>query len=115
MVDIIRQIIKVHKEVEVVSAIDNIHVDHKTQEDNKEKTILTVTNNVINAETNTIRIIYNLARQKIKFVRNVPNEVILQTFADLQMLIILGTREDEQQEEIETECLETENDPVAFA
>ena len=88
VVDIIRPTIKTHKESEVVSAVDHIHLDHKTQEDNKEITIQTVTDNVLNAETNTIRIICNLARQKIKFDRNVPNEVILQKFADLQMLII---------------------------
>ena len=83
MVDIIRQIIKTHKEVEAVSAVDHIHADHKTQEDKTEIAIQTVQNNAINAEINTIEITCNLARRKIKFVQNVPNDFILQKFADL--------------------------------
>ena len=72
----------------MVYADDHIRVDHKTQEDNKEITIQTLRNNFINAEINTIRIIFNLVRLKTKFVQNVPNEAILQKFADPQTLII---------------------------
>ena len=72
------RITKTHKEVGVVSADDHIHVDHKTQEDNKEITLQTLRNNVINAEINTIRIIFNLVRLKTNFVQNAPNEAILQ-------------------------------------
>ena len=71
-----------------LNMVDHIRGDHKTQEDNKEKTIQTVQNNVIKAETNTIRITCNHTWRKIKFVQNVPNEVILQKFADLKTLII---------------------------
>ena len=88
MVDITIQITKTHKDVGVVSADDHIRVDHKTQEDNKEITIQTLRNNFINAEIDTIRIIFNLVRLKTKFVQNVPNEAILQKFADPQTLII---------------------------
>ena len=88
MVDITLRKTKTHKKVGVVSAVDHIRADHKTQEGNKEITIQTTQNNVINAETNTIRITCNLVRQKIKLVQNVPNEVILQMFVDQQTLII---------------------------
>ena len=37
-----------------------------------------ISNNAINAETNTTKFIFNLARLKTKFVQNVPNEAILQ-------------------------------------
>ena len=68
--------------------VDHIRADHKTQEGNKEITIQTPQNNIINVETNTIRMTFNLAQRKIKFVQNVRNEAILRKFADLQTLII---------------------------
>ena len=88
MVDIIRQIIRTHKEVEAVSVVDHIHADPKTQEDKTEIAIQAVQNNAISAEIKTIKITCNLAQRRTRFVQNVPNEVILQKFADLQTLII---------------------------
>ena len=84
MVDIIRQIIRTHREVEVISPVDHIHADPKTQEDKTEIAIQTVQNNAISAEINTIRITCNFDRRKIKFFQNVPKEFILKKFADLQ-------------------------------
>ena len=88
VVDIIIRITKTHKEVGVVSADDHSRADHKKHEGNKEITIQTLRNNVINSEINTIRTIFDLVRLKTKFVHNVPNEAILQKFADPQTFII---------------------------
>ena len=46
----------------------------------------TLQNNVISAETNTIKLIFSIARLKTSFVQNVPNEAILEKFADPQTL-----------------------------
>ena len=79
VVDTSIQTIKTHKEVGKVFADDHTHVEHKIQEDNKETIMQTFQNNVINAETNTIKIIFNRARLKKKFVQNVLNEADPQT------------------------------------
>ena len=47
---------------------------------------LNISNNVTSAESNTIKIIFNLARLKTRFDQNVPHEVILQKFVDPQTL-----------------------------
>ena len=59
--------------------------------------------NVTNAETNTIRTFCNLARRKIKF----------STVCRSTNVNYLGTWQDEQQEEIETESIETEKGAFA--
>ena len=86
VVDTTIQLTKTHKEVGVVFVDDHIHMDHKTQEYNKNKIMQTFRNNVINSETNTTKIIFNLVRLKTKFVQNLQNEAILQKFPDPQTL-----------------------------
>ena len=112
MVDITLRITKTHKEVEAVSAVDHIRAEHKTQEGNKEITIQTAQNNVINAETNTIRHLQSCPA-KDKICSKCAKRGHFAKVCRSTNVNYLGTRQDEQQEEIETVSLET--DPVAFA
>ena len=60
MVDIVTQTIKTHKKAGLVLAVDRIHVEQKTQEDNNDGTPTpTLKNIATNAETKTVKITYN--------------------------------------------------------
>ena len=71
-------------------------------------------NNVTNLVTKTVKITYNPAQQRINFARNVPSEDILQKFVAPLMLTTWEIIR-MNNKKTETESLETENDPVAFA
>ena len=85
MADTIIRTVKATREAGVVSTGDHNHVELKTQEV-KNSSEIQLQDNVINVGTNMAPIVCNQVQQKTKFAQNVPNEVILQKFVDLQTL-----------------------------
>ena len=109
------RITKTHKEVEAVSAVDHIRADHKTQRGQQR-----------NNNTNSSKQCYKCGNQynqnhlqscpaKDKFCSKCAKRGHFAKVCRSTNVNYLGNRQDEQQEEIETESLENENDPVAFA
>ena len=99
----------------MVSADDRIHVDHKTQEGNKETTMKKPKNNVTKCGKLYGQNHLQSCPAKDKICSICAKRGHFAKLCRSTNANYLGDRHEEQQEEFETEIRETEIDPVAFA
>ena len=111
MADTIIRTVKATREVGVVSAGDQIHVELKTQEVNNSSEIQ-LQDNVINGEPIWPQ---SSAIMSSKICSKCAKRSHFAKISRSTNVDCLGNQQDEQQEEVETEGLETKNDPVPFA
>ena len=105
--------LQTYKEGEALEE-DRFHAGHKTPEDNKELQTQVVKNSVKNAEISIIKTIYIPARKDKICAKCAKWGHFAKLCRSTQVNYLEDTQIDQQQE-LETESLETENDPVAFA
>ena len=114
MVDITIQTTKTNKEVRAVFADNHINVDHKTKENNK-IIIMQTSKQSYKCGTQHNQNHLQSCPAKDKICSQCAKRGHFAKICRSTNVNCLGNRQDEQQEEIETESLETENDPMAFA